>query len=365
MGRAPATDVTTVLVQGAGGGGGSNRIRSLRQSGHPYRVIGTNCLPHAVAKSTADHTELAPLASDPGYADFLRALVERERVELVIPTSDREVRAVAALAEAGALPCRTFLPPRETVETCQDKHALYRRFRDVGIPMAKSVSVEEAGSLEAAFAALGPADRYWIRPRTGSGSKGAGWVRTLDQAERFVSLWEELRGYTRADYQVAKFMEGADYAFQSIWYRGRPVVAKLVQRLAYFGGANRLSGMSSTPEIARTLRDDRAFETAFAAARAVAGEPHGVYSMDFKCDADGVPHVTEINIGRCCMITTVFDSTGRQNTVDAYVRCAFDDPPELDDPIDVDEGWLLIRELDTEPLVVHESTLPRPKGDVR
>ena len=346
----------TVLVQGAGGGGGNNWIRSLMHSGLEVRILGSNCLPHAVAKSIASATFLGPPATDPGYEPWLRTLVEREGVDLVAPCNGREVKAVSAMRDR--LPCRTFLPPHGVIETCQDKHRLYERMQVAGLPMATSVSIEEAGSLEAAFDRLPACDRYWLRPRTGSGSKGAGWVRTLTQAEHFLSLWEDLRGFDRATYQVSTFLPGADYAFQSIWHEGELVVAKLVQRLAYFGGANRLSGMSSTPEIARTVRDEGALSTAIATVRSVCDAPHGVFSMDMKSDADDVAHVTEINIGRCCMITPIFDETGVQNTVGADVQSAFDEPPRLEDPIDVDPGWLLLRELDTEPLVVHESKLP-------
>ncbi|MCA9539976.1 MAG: hypothetical protein KC620_13860 [Myxococcales bacterium] len=345
-----------VLVQGAGGGGGNNLIRSLRRSDVPARILGSNCLPHAVAKSSAEQSWLLPVSSDPGYADALRGLIEREGIDVLIPCNDREVGAVARLRDA--LPCRVFLPELDVIETCQDKHALYRRLSSVGVPMATSISLEEQPDLRAACAALPPTDRYWIRPRRGSGSKGAGWVRTPEQAEQFIGLWTSLRGFDRSSYQVSVFLPGRDFAFQSMWYRGRLVVAKLVERLSYFMGANRLSGMSSTPEIARTVRDEGALETALKAIRALSPAPHGVFSIDFKADAEGRAHLTEVNIGRCCMITTIFDETGTLNTVGAYLRCALDDPPTIADPIDIEEGHLLIRDLDTEPFVIHESRLP-------
>lgn len=354
-------DPVTVLVQGAGGGGGNNLIRSLRQSGLPLRILGSNCLPHAVAKSTADATALLPVSTDPGYVDALKAHIAAERIDLVMPNSDREVAAVSELRDA--LPCRVFLPPDEAIRVAQDKHETYRRLTRAGIPMATSIAVADHDSIEDAIAALPPGERFWVRPRRGSGSKGATWVRTPAQAEAWISLWEDLRGSARDDFQVCAFLPGRDYAFQSVWYRGRLVVASLVERLAYYGGAGRLSGMSSTPEIARTTRDVETFEMLCGAVRALADEPHGNFSMDLKGDADGVMNVTEVNIGRFCMITTVFDSTDRHNTAGTHVRCAFDDPPsaaDIGDPFDVEDGWLLIRELDTEPLVVHESTLPAP-----
>ncbi len=347
----------TVLVQGAGGGGGNNLIRSLRAANHELRILGTNCVPTAVAKSTADQSFMMPLCTQPDYLEKLQALIEAEGIELVIPNSDRETGAVSRLRDQ--LPCRVFLPPDEVVRTCHDKHALYRQLSAAGYPMAPSASVEEAGSIRAAFERLPPGERYWVRPRVGSGSKGATWVRTVEQAEAWIGLWSDLRGVEAEQFQVCSWLGGRDYCFQSTWKDGELVLAKLVERLQYFLGANRLSGMSSTPALARTLRDEAALETAVGAVRAICPRPHGNFSMDMKGDAEGRMHVTEVNIGRFCMITTIFDSTGKHSNAEAYVRSAFDLQMPIEDPMDIDEGWLLIRDLDTEPLVIHESELPK------
>ncbi len=345
----------TVLVQGAGGGGGNNLIRSLRQSSLDLRILGSNCLPHAVAKSTADQTFRLPASGEPEYAAALRALIERENIDLVIPNSDREVAAVSALREE--LPCAVFLPEATVIDICQDKHKLYLRLCEAGTEPAPAVSLEESSSVEAAFAALPASEKYWVRPRRGSGSRGATWVRTPEQARQWIQLWVDLRSYSVADFQIANFLTGRDYCFQSVWNRGQLVVAKLCERLSYYGGGNRLSGMSSTPEIARTLRDDAALETIFRAVRSLCTIPHGNFNMDLKGDASGHMRITEVNIGRFCMITTIFDSTGKINTAEAYVRCALSEALPYGDPIDIEEGYLLIRELDTEPLVIHESAV--------
>ena len=61
---------------------------------------------------------------------------------------------------------------------------------------------------------------------------------------------------------------------------GLLVVGKFCEHLQYFLGAGRLSGMSSTPAVARTLRDDEALETIFRAVSAVCDTPHGNFNFD-------------------------------------------------------------------------------------
>ena len=350
----------TILVQGAGGGGGNNLIRSLRQSKLDLRILGSNCLPHAVAKSSADNTYLLPSSKEDSYLDALNRLIETEKIDLIIPNSDREVEMVSKYRDHIA--ARVFLPEDEIVQTCQDKHKLYLALSKVGIYMAPSQSLNSMEDIDEAFARLPKTEKYWVRPRRGSGSRGATWVYNAEQAKKWISLWVDLRGYSASEFQISNFLPGRDYAFQSVWKDGKLVVAKMCQRLSYFMGANRLSGMSSTPEIARTVRDDKALETIFRAVHSLTDRPHGNFNMDLKADTNGNMNITEINIGRFCMITTIFDSTGKVNTAEAYVKSAFGEDMAIDDPIDIVEGFMLIRELDTEPLIVHESTLPRPIG---
>jgi len=345
----------TLLILGAGGGGGNNLIRSLKQSGLDLRILGSNCLSHAVAKSTAEVTYLLPESESSEYLPKLLGVVDSESVDLIIPNNDREVAMISKLR--GELPCRVFLPDHETVLTCQDKHRFYQVLQSIGAKMSPSVSISGISGIEDAMSILPSSDRYWVRPRRGSGSRGATWVRTSDQARKWIELWVDLRGYHAEDFQISVFLPGRDYNFQSVWKDGQLIVGSLVERLSYYMGATRLSGMASTPEIARTLHDPRAINNAIEAIRAVSKVPNGSFNVDMKGDANGDMHITEINIGRFPMITTLHDSSGEFNCAESYVRCAFKMPNNILNPIDIKEGFVLIRELDTEPLVIHEKKI--------
>lgn len=343
----------TILVQGAGSGGGNNVIHSLRKSEMETRILGSNCLHHSVLKSTADQTFLLPESSKPDYLSALQDLIVKEKIDMVVPQSDREVNAVSLNRDQ--LNCRVFLPEHDIVETCQDKHSMFLKLNKANVKTASAVPLETLDDVDKAFEALPDSPKYWVRLRKGSGSKGATWVKTPRQAKAWIELWVDLRGQKISDFHILPFLPGRDYAFQSVWKNGELVVAKMCERLEYFMGSLRLSGMSSTPEIARTLRDDQALETIFKAINTVADKPNGNFNLDLKADADGAMNVTEFNVGRFCMITPIFDRTGVANTVEAHVRCAFDEDFKIKEPIDIAEDYYLIRELDTEPLVIHKS----------
>lgn len=327
----------------------------MRQCDLDLRILGTNCLPQAVAKSTADETFLIPPSDQSTYISTLNSLIEKNGIDLIIPDNDREVAATSA--HRSDIVTKVFLPDDEVIRICQDKHRFYDALVSAGRKMVPSVNVTDLDSIEEIINELPNTEKYWVRPRRGSGSKGATWVRTAEQARKWISLWVELRGFPVEDFQISSFLPGKDYNVQTIWNNGKLVVAKMAERLSYYMGANRLSGMSSTPEIARTLRDDKALEVITEVIQSLPGVPNGSYNVDMKGDSDNYMYVNEINIGRFPMITTIHDSVGRINTAEAYVKTAFGYPYPKFSPDDMIPGYLLIRELDTEPLVIHESEL--------
>lgn len=345
-----------ILVTGAGGGGSNNLINSLRASNLDLEIYGSNLSATVLAKSNADYNFLLPAATESHYIDSIINQIKKYEIELVIPNNDREVRQISS--ERKLLPCHIFLPSQETIEICQDKYKMYLKLSEVGIPVARSYDLNSYDDIEPAFESLtDTGDRFWVRLRQGSGSKGATWVKNATQAYAWISMWDQLRGYSVDKFMICEFLPGRDYAFQSVWSNGELVVAKMCERLSYFFGENRLSGMSSTPEIARTIKDEKALEIIFKAIHTISPCPHGNFNLDLKGDVNGQMNVTEFNIGRFCMITPIFDLTGKINTAEAYVRKAFGENLQVSNPIDIEEDMYLLRDLDTLPTIVHKSRL--------
>ena len=345
-----------ILITGAGGGGSNNLIRSLRASSLDLEIYGSNLDPFILATSRADKNFLLPSASEPTYINALLSKIEEEGIDLVIPNNDREVRRISD--ERSKISCRLFLPPRDVVAVCQDKFEMHLKLKAADLETAKSIPITDYDDIEPAINELADTgERFWIRPRSGSGSKGATWVKNAEQARSWISLWAELRGFPVNTFTISEFLPGRDYAFQSVWSNGRLVVGKMCERLSYFFGANQLSGMSSTPAVARTVRDDYAIETALRTVQTICANPHGNFNLDMKADSDGVMNVTECNIGRFFMITPIFDLSGKINTAETHVRCAFGESLDFCEEIDIEEDIYLLRDLDTEPMVVAGKTI--------
>jgi carbamoyl-phosphate synthase large subunit len=344
-----------LLVTGAGTGASNNLIRSLRAGDPTFWIVGVNHDRFVLKKSIADQRYLLPAAESEDFPAALMALVERERIALVIPTTDREVSALADLRDA--LGPRCFLPDRAAIARCQDKHALTAHLAAHAIPIADTRAVTGLDALPDIFARLGGAPPFWCRARTGSRSLGAAPMRSPEQARAWMLYWQEMRGVPVTSFIVSEYLPGRDFLCQSLWKDGVLILANTFERLSYFGGESNPSGVSSLSSLAKTVVDARVLETSRAAVRSLGPSVSGVFSVDLKENRRGVPCVTEINAGRFFIGMTAFDHVGKHNLPLTFARLALGEPVTLRDEYDATDDYYLVRDLDTLPGVFHADEL--------
>jgi carbamoyl-phosphate synthase large subunit len=184
-------------------------------------------------------------------------------------------------------------------------------------------------------------DSVWIRALHGAGTRAALPVRTPDQAVAWIAWWTEERGLAPDQFMAAQTLPGREFAYQSLWQEGELVAGLARERLEYLYGHLTPSGQTSTPAVARTVRDSSVDDLALAAIRAIDPEPHGVFCVDIKQDANGCPCVTELNVGRFFTTSNFFAHAGL-NMPDLMVRCALGErPPRLkSSPLEPDLYWV-------------------------
>ncbi len=337
-----------ILVTGAGGTASQNFIASLRASGDPCHVVGTDTQPYHLECADVQARYLLPHCRDAAYLDRLNEIVAAEHVELVHPQPDPEVAVLARAA--GRLAARTFLPPAEVVDICHDKARTQQVLQAAGVTVPAShlvTTVEAVPDLVASLRRLG--DRVWIRAVRGAGSRAALPIATARHALDWMHYWIELKGLAATDFMLCELLPGREYAFQSLWHEGRLVSSMARERVEYLMGNLMPSGQSSSPSIARTVHHAGVNETATAAIRAVDPRPHGVYCVDLKENAAGAPAVTEINIGRF-FTTSWFFSRAGCNMPAMYVRLALGDDAGETAPYDpLPAGLWWVRGVDREP----------------
>lgn len=343
-----------VLVLGAGSAGGNNLMRSLQAGDSTPFLVGCNDNRFVLKKSFAQANYRVPKVSHRGFLAALRNIVRRERVDLVIPTSDAEVLALSPGRKG--LGCQTFLPRHAVIRRCQDKYALSAFLRRRGIPAPLTYPIKRAGDIERIFRRFVTGTQLWCRIRSGTGSLGAIPVTSPPQVASWIAYFEEMRGIPKGLFTLSEYLPGRDFCVQCLWKDGRLVLAKMAERITYLVSGSP-SGVSSTPALAKTVLEPRAIRVCARAIRALDASASGVYFVDMKERADGTPCITEINAGRFATITNIHDLPGRHNMAVTFVRLALDEPVAIRGHSDFADGFYLVRSVDTVPAVIHGDEL--------
>jgi carbamoyl-phosphate synthase large subunit len=181
-----------VLVTASGAPGTAALLRALRANGErEVRLVGTDMGERAVGRWLCDAFHLVPPGSDPSFPDAVRAIVEREGVDVVLPQSSFDLEGLAAHREEFPVPVLVSSP--DTIRRSNDKAECYELLHGLGVPAPEFRRVTGASGVEAAARELGYPERpVCFKPVFSSGSRG---FRVLDPTvDRAKQLLEERPG---------------------------------------------------------------------------------------------------------------------------------------------------------------------------
>ena len=340
-----------VLVTSAGSGASGNLVRSLRAGDASLTIVGCHDDQFILKNSTADRNYLVPSLSHPTWARALRRVVDAEKIDLVIPTSDADV--VALSRARSKLAGRLFLPRAATVDRCRDKYGLTEWLRARGVPAPRTYRVAHLRHLERIFERLGNPSRAWCRIRAGAGSRGAAPVAGPDQARSWITYWRDMRGVPVSAFTLSEYLPGRDFGCQSVWRDGRLALVKTYERLSYLGSASQPSEVSAVGALTKTVSEPGVVEICVRALRAVDRKASGVFAVDLKEDSSGIPRVTEINAGRFTSSTNLLDLTGKHNMTAVYLALARGGAGDLREEYEGTEHHYMLRDADAVPRVFH------------
>ena len=166
-----------MLVSASGAPGTAALLRALRQNGErQVRLVGTDMGERAVGRHLCDAFHLVPPGSDPGFADAMLELVEREGIDVVLPQSSFDLEGLAAHRERFPVP--VLVSSSDTVRRSNDKAETYALLQRLGIRGPDFRRVRGASEVERAARDLGyPQRPVSFKPVFSSGSRG---FRILD-----------------------------------------------------------------------------------------------------------------------------------------------------------------------------------------
>lgn len=167
----------TVLVSASGAPGTAALLRALRENGErEVRLVGTDMSERSVGRHLCDGFHLVPAGSDTGFPAAMLDVVERERVDVVLPQSSFDLEGLAAHREGFPVPVLVSGP--DTIHRSNDKAESYALLHRIGVPAPQFRRVNGAAEVADAAHELGYPDRpVCFKPVFSSGSRG---FRVLD-----------------------------------------------------------------------------------------------------------------------------------------------------------------------------------------
>lgn len=154
-------DAKTVLVTGVGGNVGQGIARNINDLKWPIKIVGSNVTEFSSGNYLCDATYKVPYAFEKDYIASINEIILKEKVDLIIPSTDYEVYYLALnkdLLNAQVIACDA-----ERAKMFLDKYLTYQCFERNSIPFAKSW-------LPKNFDFSCP--EYIAKPREGRGSRG-------------------------------------------------------------------------------------------------------------------------------------------------------------------------------------------------
>ena len=169
--------VTTILVTACGAPGAARMLRALRENGErEVRLVGVDMSERAIGRHICDTFHLVPAGSDPGFADAILELVEREDADVVLPHGSNDLQSLADRRDDFPVP--VMVSGSDAVRRANDKAETFEALQRIGVGAPDFRRVTGAGGVEAAARELGYPDRpVCFKPAYSSGSRG---FRILD-----------------------------------------------------------------------------------------------------------------------------------------------------------------------------------------
>lgn len=265
--------------------------RSLGAKG--LHVVAADCAPASLAGASrycaARALYPSPYADSPAFVDALQKIVDRHRIDMLLPMTD--VSTALVLQHRHRFP-RALLPLPEPAayQALTDKAQLMERAAALGIRAPRSVTVDNLASLERArerlvFPAVVKAVCSKARVRDTWVSLGVSYARGYEEARAALE-----RAWAQAPVPmlVQEYVAGHGQGVFCLYDHGAPHSFFAHRRLREKPPSGGVSVLCESTAMDPHMRST---------AERLLGDVrwHGVAMVEFKVRADGTPYLIEVN----------------------------------------------------------------------
>lgn len=196
-----------VLVTGVGAIIGYGIINSLkRQEKYNVRIVGMDIFNDAYGQFLCDKFYTAILAYSDGYLSFINDVVDKEKIDLIIPGIEQDMYRMHELGDK--VHAKVVLNNDLLINLSMDKLATFEYFREAGINVIPTLFKP---SYEECIQVLG--NPFLLKPRTSYASKGIYKIHNQAEFDFYnkdpkANIFQRIVGTDSEEYTIAVFGSG-------------------------------------------------------------------------------------------------------------------------------------------------------------
>ncbi len=341
-----------MLITGAGSAQTNGVVNCLLDDEEDCEIVGVGSDPYDLMFCRAHKRYLIPHSTKAEYKGVFLRILDIEKPDIVHFQHDVEMAiALKFEDEIRARGCKLFVPDYQTIDTCVYKYKSWQRFKNAGIKVPENLIINDEDDLREAYSKFTDGTQpVWFRPMIiGNAGKGSFVTKDIEEAKENI---DNANGW--GNYMAAEYLPGENMTWLSIWDNGELIVAQGRKRGGWAYSSMSLSGVTGITKIGTTYSSKELDDISMACCRAVAtdGNPHGIFGVDLKCDRNGVPNPTEINISRFFATVEFFEKAGL-NMPAIFKNLALYGKRPSDEPVlnPLKDNLLWLRSLDDRPIL--------------
>lgn len=208
-----------ILVTGTGAIIGYGIINSLKQSGLPLNIIAIDIYNTAYGQFIADRFYQGVLANSDGFIDFINLIVEKEKIDLIIPGIEQDLYALHKNKDK--IKCRVVMNNDLCIEISKSKLATFEYIHEHSninlIPTLHKASYEDC------FKKLGLP--FLLKPISSYASKGIETIKSPEEFDFYVKrinnncVFQKIISTRDDEYTISVFGDGKGNFLDSIILR--------------------------------------------------------------------------------------------------------------------------------------------------
>jgi len=214
-----------VCVTGVGGPAGFNCIRSLRDSGLDARIVAMDMDPQAAGfYHESDVSYVVPPATSEEFILTLFKIIEREKVDVLIPTVDEEISVLCREPVLDRLSRLTnfLLPSQAAAGKALDKSRTISEARRAGLPVPKTLVAASRADLERKSRRVG--FPLVVKPSRSRGARGISYV---DEKRDLGKAWSAA-SQVGGEVLLQEYVPGPVFTVGTVSGRDGRIVASIV-----------------------------------------------------------------------------------------------------------------------------------------